>query len=309
MSCPRPRRIVNPRYKGLDAESLHRLSERLYGVGFPPNYWIKIPCGNCLDCQKRKFRDYRMRLLYELQQYPNSIFITLTFDNPSLSRFADNPNKSITLFLDRIRKKYGHQVRHWIVAEYGKKRGRLHYHGILFNIDIGNDELFNFWKYGNTFVGYANEATAKYIVKYLTKQDTKGILPPRVISSKGIGSSWLDTSECHILQKSLSTILYCNGRPISLPRYYIEKMFTEREREIISYYYYMETPPQTEFFINGRSFDYKQYEYYRKRKLEEYSRQGFFYDDYLKRTHGLSSSTRFRIMLDVASQYSDFTIF
>lgn len=307
MSCPRPKKIVNPRYRGLDAESLHRLSERLYGVGFPPNYWISIPCGNCLDCQKRKFRDYRMRLLYELKQYPNSIFVTLTFDNPSLSRFRDNPNSSIRLFLDRIRKKYGHQVRHWFVAEFGKKRGRLHYHGILFNIDIGNTELSKLWKYGNTFVGYANEATAKYIVKYLTKQDTKGIAPPRVITSKGIGSSWLSSPECNILRRSLSTTIYHGGRPFQIPRYYIDKMFTEREKEIISYYYHMETPPQTEFFINGRSYDLKNYEYHRQQKLKSYRQNGFLFDDYL-RQRSLCSATRFRIACEVASKYTEFNI-
>lgn len=308
MSCPRPKKIINPRYKGLDAESLHRLSERLFGVGFPPNYWIQIPCGNCLDCQKRKFRDYRMRLLYELQQYPNSIFVTLTFDNLSLSRFKDNPNKSIRLFLDRIRKVYGKQVRHWFVAEFGKKRGRLHYHGILFNISIGNDELEQYWKYGNTFVGYANEATAKYIVKYLTKQDTKGKQPPRVITSKGIGSSWLDTPECSIMQKSLSTTLYLSGRPYSLPRYYIDKMFTEREKEIISYYYHMEQPEQTEFYINGRAYDKKQYDYFLNQKLKEYERQGFLFDGYIKRSPSISASTRFLIACAVAGKYSTFNI-
>lgn len=308
MSCIRPKKILNPRYRGLDAESVHRLSERIYGVRFPPNYWIKVPCGNCLDCQKRKFRDYRMRLLYELQQYPNSIFVTLTFDNPSLIRFSDNPNKAIRLFLDRIRKKYGQQVRHWFVAEFGKKRGRLHYHGILFNIDIGNDELFQLWKYGNTFVGYANEATAKYIVKYLTKQDTKGIYPPRVITSKGIGSSWLKTDECRLATASLSIFIYVGGRPVAIPRYYIQHMYTEEERDVISYYHYMEEPEQTQFFIDGRSYDFRTFEYFRKQKLKEYKRQGFLFDGYIKRSRSLSKETRFRIACDVAGKYSDFNI-
>lgn len=306
MSCLRKRRILNPRYKGLDAESLHRLSERLYGVGFPPNFWIEVPCGNCLDCQKRKFFDYRMRLLYELQKYPNSVFITLTFDNHSLSRFSNNPNKAVRLFLDRVRKHYGSQVRHWIIAEYGSLRGRVHYHGILFDINLTNSDLSRFWRYGYTFVGYANEATARYIVKYLTKQDTKGLQPPRVISSKGIGSTWLDTPECRIAQSQLMTTVQVGGVPYPIPRYYLDKMYSDRDKELISYYYYMETPPQVSFYINGREYsDKKHYDFARLQKLQDYKRQGFFFEDYLKKPR-ISGEMRYRVALEVASNYSQF---
>lgn len=298
MSCVRPKRIINPKYKGLMASQIRAESQRLFGVDFPPNYYISIPCGNCLDCQKRKFTGYRMRLLYELQKYPHSIFVTLTFDNPSLSEFKDNPNKSLRLFLDRFRKKYGKQVRHWFVAEYGSKRGRLHYHGILFNCDIGNDELESLWKYGNTFVGYANEATAKYIVKYLTKQDTKGLQPPRIVSSFGIGASWLDTPECKIAKKALSPIIYVGGYPTPLPRFYIDKMFTKEDKEHISYYYYMETPHTDEHYLDGRLYtDIKKYNYALYQKYLTYKSQGFLFDEYIKKPT-LSRETRFSVHVD-----------
>ena len=245
-----------------------------------------------------------------MQKYPNSIFITLTFDNPSLSEFQDNPNRSIRLFLDRVRKKYGKQVRHWIVAEYGSKRGRLHYHGILFDINIGNDELFSLWKYGNTFVGYANEATAKYIVKYLTKQDTKGISPPRVITSKGIGESWLHSSECAIAKKSLDMILWIDGKPSPIPRYYVQHMYSPEELEKISYYYYMEQPKPQEWFLLGRKYtNEKRYLQERENLLRDFKRQGFLFDDYLSRPQGLSAETRFKILADLAFNYSSFNNF
>lgn len=249
-------------------------------------------------------------MLYELQRFPNSIFITLTFDNPSLSEFKDNPNRSIRLFLDRVRKKYGKQVRHWIVAEYGSKRGRLHYHGILFDINIGNDELFSLWKYGNTFVGYANEITAKYIVKYLTKQDTKGIAPPRIISSKGIGDSWLSTPECQFALKAYERVLYVGGKPMPIPRYYLNKMFTPEELEQMSYYYYMEEPKTFSRFLLGREYtDEKQFEHNRKILEKSYKSQGFLYDDYIKRDKGISNEQRFVVLADLSFNYSNFNNF
>ena len=249
-------------------------------------------------CQKRKFSAYRMRLLYELQRSPKSIFVTLTFDEPSLSRFKDNPNRSLSLFLDRVRKKYGKQVRHWFVAEYGKKRGRLHYHGLLFNCQFDNEELETMWKYGNTFVGYANEITAKYIVKYLTKEDTKGKLPPRIITSKGIGDNWLQTLDCKLLQKSLSTAMTIGGYPVPIPRYYLDKMYNEREKEIISYYNYMESIPT--FYLNGRAYtDEKLYNQALKFKCDMYENLGFIFDKPLKTTYRISREQRTKVLFEV----------
>lgn len=245
-----------------------------------------------------------MRLLYELSEFPNSIFVTLTFDNPSLSRFSDNPNKSLLLFLDRIRKKYGKQVRHWFVAEYGKKRGRLHFHGILFDINIGNDELFSLWKYGNTFVGYANEITAKYIVKYLTKDDTKGLkCPPRVVTSKGIGSSFLQTSECQLLKATLSTAMSVGGFKIPLPRYYINSMYDKSDMEKISYYLYMES--DFTYYVAGREYFNKQLaDKARKELYKNHIRNGLVSCGYEKRK-SISSDIRTRILFDVVSSYDN----
>lgn len=246
-----------------------------------------------------------MRLLYELREFPNSIFVTLTFDEPSLCRFKDNPNKSLSLFLDRVRKKYGKQVRHWFVSEYGKKRGRLHYHGILFDIDINNDDLESLWQYGNTFVGYANDVTARYIVKYLTKDDTKGVKkPPRVISSKGIGSSFLDTHDCKLLQKQLATSFTINGYKVPLPRYYLDKMYNEREKELISYYLYMES--EMTYYLNGREYkSEKLYELARKREEQNYSQLGLIYSGYEVRPK-ISSQTRLQILFDCINKYESY---
>lgn len=278
---------------------LYDYSMRVFGIPFPPNYYINVPCGKCIECQKRKLSGYRFRLLHEIMQYPKSIFVTLTFDNEHLHKFRSNPNKSLSLFLDRVRKRYGRQVRHFFIAEYGSLNGRLHFHGILFDIDISNSELSELWKYGFTFVGYANEITAKYIVKYLTKDVTKGVKPPRVLTSKGIGSSWLDTSDCRLVKANLSTCLFLGGMPYPLPRYYIDKMYSEREKEIMSYYTYMES--DFEYYLSGRKYtDYDLYLKAREQKAIQYSSwtASSEYEKEIK----LSSETRFRYLIDWCSQ-------
>ena len=277
-------------------------SERVYGVRYPPNRIIEVPCGKCINCAKRRFFGYRMRLIYELQRYPNSLFVTLTFDNESLIHFVDDYNRSILLFLDRIRKAFGKQVRHWFVAEYGEKKGRIHYHGILFNCQMTNEELAKYWKYGHTFVGYANEITAKYIVKYLTKNDTKGSTPPRIISSKGIGDNWLDTAEANLIRSSLSTAIYIDSKPIPLPRFYIDKMYTQRDKEKISYYNFMEN--KREYWLAGRKYDDEAlFKLKREQLYKQFASLGLHDRTDFEHKSRISSATRFALHLESYYNY------
>jgi hypothetical protein len=131
MSCENPLHLPNPRYRNWSAIDRLEYARSCFGLDFLPDKYIEVPCGMCQACEKRRMFDFRVRLMYELSVHPFSAFVTLTFDDASLSRFRDDPNKAIRLFLDRVRKTYGKQVRHWICAEYGTLRDRLHYHGIL----------------------------------------------------------------------------------------------------------------------------------------------------------------------------------
>lgn len=219
-----------------------------FGMVWPPDYYLDVPCGHCFSCQKSQNNQYRIRLLYEVRRYPpnSCLFITLTFDDDNLSRFADDYNKAVRLFLDRCRKRFGFQLRHWIIGEFGSLKGRLHYHGILFNVpsvffdsfDLnhpGNNFLLaSLWSYGFVFVGYVNDKTCSYITKYLTKSINGDKVRPRVITSKGIGSNYFDSLESKLHRLSFDSyqpFLFLNGYKQALPRYYYDKIFTKFDRD------------------------------------------------------------------------------
>ena len=111
-------------------------AELNYGMVWPPDYIVEVPCGYCFSCQKSSNNQYRIRLMYEIRKWPPNtcLFVTLTFDDENLMKYQDNPNKAVRLFLDRMRKRFGKQIRHWFIGEYGSLKGRPHYHGILFNV-------------------------------------------------------------------------------------------------------------------------------------------------------------------------------
>lgn len=229
-----------------------------FGGCYAPDYRIEVPCGHCHSCERDRMRSYQIRLLYELDKYPNSFFVTLTFDNDNLSQFRDNPNKAIRLFLDRCRKFFGKQIRHWFVAEYGSLRGRLHYHGIIFNsgLDFNSDNLLRLWTYGFVWLGYANDHTARYICKYVCKSVSRDYsAPPRIISSKGIGSSYINehTMRFHVTDGVLRPYIQYGSCKVPLPRYYYSKVFRDSDKHQMLLDRWLN--PTTEYYCNGKKYN------------------------------------------------------
>lgn len=245
MSCESPLRVPNPRYaccigadnfnpdKAYDGVTIQDYCETFFGYrGRPPDEYIDVPCGTCFSCNRSRLNGWRIRLLSEVNRYPNSIFVTLTFNDKYLRKFQDNPNKAISLFLDRTRKKYGKQIRHFFIAEFGTLKGRIHYHGIIFNApykSLDPTELAKEWKYGFVYLGWCNEKTCNYIVKYITKDAPKGQKVPRVIASKGLGEGYIQVYGNRHIASQMPYIRKGNYR-IPLPRYYLTKMWSDYER-------------------------------------------------------------------------------
>nr|WAE43432.1 MAG: replication initiator protein [Microviridae sp.] len=174
---------------------------------------IKIPCGQCIGCRLERSRQWAMRCENEQSLHLNNTFITLTYENapPSLNK-TDFP-----LFMKRLRKIYGKEIRFFHCGEYGEKFKRAHHHAILFNHEFHDKyyfkghppcvlyrsaELEKIWKLGHCTIGAANWETAAYVARYCTKKITgvraeehyKDRIPEHVTMSlkPGIGKIWFD---------------------------------------------------------------------------------------------------------------------
>lgn len=242
MPCENPRRIRNPRYKFKDESTVRpevfQALDFYSSLGYrdPPDRYLFVPCGKCQSCIRTKMLGYKIRLLSELEHTPGkSTFVTLTFDDDNLNRFKDNPNKSVRLFLDRMRKRLGRSIRHWICAEYGEKNTkRLHYHGILFDIpdSLDEDMLVSLWPYGISHFGYICDETVPYLTKYVTKTEQKeGQKLPRIISSFGIGKDFI--KDYSYLKSLLQASISGMQGVIPLPRYLKSKIFDDFELLLI----------------------------------------------------------------------------
>lgn len=239
MACENPFRILNPAYKNTNDKIfwLEYYRETYGYIGLPDEY-IEVPCGKCLSCKKDRLNGWRLRLNAECQRYSNSHFITLTFDDFFLRKFGKHPNKAVRLFLDRLRKRCGNGIRHFIIGEYGERKQRFHYHGILFNCPkINADELQKVWKYGFVFLGYVNENTANYVCKYLTKDDKNPnslVKLPRIIASHGIGESFVEENKDSPMVRNLKPYLTLNnGGKLKLPRYIVDKLYDIEDKIVM----------------------------------------------------------------------------
>lgn len=260
--------IVNPRYKEFTYNEVIEYARCIYGTFWPPDYYLEVPCGYCHSCQKSTNNQYRIRLMYECRRWPPNtcLFVTLTFDDDNLKNFSKDYNKAVRLFLDRLRKDYGKQIRHWFVCEFGTLHGRPHYHGILFNVpqelidsydsDVPGHHplLASRWKYGFVFVGYVSDETCSYITKYVTKSINGDNIRPRIITSHGIGENYLQTEEAqlHRFGGKLQPLMTLNGYPQAMPRYYYNKIFSDIDRQNMTLDCFITPPP---FTWQGREFN------------------------------------------------------
>ena len=85
--------------------------------------YVPVGCGKCMECLKKKAREWQIRLTEEIKENKNGKFVTLTFSNESLKEISktlkykkndkrkkdiDNEIARIAVrrFLERWRKKY-----------------------------------------------------------------------------------------------------------------------------------------------------------------------------------------------------------
>lgn len=241
--CLYPTYIKNPKYK-----------PNKKNKGKPPIctdrrlLYIPAKCGCCIECRKEKQREWRVRLEEELRSN-YGYFITLTISPEGIKdieektglKWKENPNeiatKGLRLFLERVRKDTGKSMRHWCVTELGEENDRIHLHGIFFG-QRGAELIKKHWKYGFIFIGqYCNSRSINYMTKYMLKVDVKHpTFKQIVLASAGIGAGYTDRLD-YLWQKqnykniNVATYTFRNGTKMAMPKYYKNKIFTEKERE------------------------------------------------------------------------------
>lgn len=203
---------------------------------------IQIPCGQCIGCRLEKSRQWAMRCVLEASLYEQNTFLTLTYNDANLPIDLSLKKRDLQLFMKRLRKRYGNDIRFYACGEYGDRSLRPHYHLILFNFYPPDGDLIRLrpmplyisqsllklWPFGYHSFGMVTFDSAAYVARYCTKKITgtnadahyKGREPEFALMSRrpGIGAPWLERFHTDVYPAD--TVVLRDGLKLKPPKYF-----------------------------------------------------------------------------------------
>ena len=234
---------VDPLPQVFSSARVVNLSGEVHDVSLMKSHAVKVKCGKCLQCLAQQSNEWAFRICFEARQYEHNCFITLTYSEENLPSPPSISKRECQLFMKLLRKSLSPlKVRFFCSGEYGSKRGRPHYHFIIFGwfpqdayfwkVDKSGEKLYRspalekIWKKGFSSVGYVSYDSAKYCAKYMQKAlfqtfcKRRDLQAPFTLMSNrpGIGYNSVYKSDL------LSGGLYLNGKRIPIPRYFLKVM-------------------------------------------------------------------------------------
>lgn len=248
-----------------------------------------LPCGHCTGCKMQNASSWANRMEMELPYHENAWFLTLTYDDEHVpwsynqglgvnKRTGEIEIENLTLNYDDM-KKFWKRLRRYMdyhgltkyeiivdedgkerkisttkyfqAGEYGGKTHRPHYHAIVYDLPIKQDELKEYkrkngviyynvdwitkiWGMGHVVITDATWKAMAYTARYTTKKiygkdsakyyEELGVLPERCIMSlkPAIGAKYYEEHKDEIYTKD--EIQLKNGKRCKPPRYF-DKLF------------------------------------------------------------------------------------
>ena len=243
--CISPHQIINPPFN--PKTTLGAKNLRVWRVankspqGYPEDYHILIDCGTCLGCLRDKARSWRVRLLHEhmFGNHDSCTCLTLTIAPEHYEQFQTKAGMASAMraFIDRLRyyTPGRRSPKRFFISELGEDRGRLHFHGFVWDCNIPRRDLERSWRYG--FICARPLRSAKqlsYATKYITKPAVD-FHKPTIFVSPGLGLSYCNQERWRSWHKKGNANdplnLYCkfDSFVYAMPRYYRTKIFTDDE--------------------------------------------------------------------------------
>lgn len=151
-----------------------------------------VACRNCWQCRANRVNDLVGRCIAEQTTATTALAVTLTYagDGPetAMLRYRD-----LQLMFKLIRRR-GYQVRYIVAGEFGSKKGRAHWHAVLFfscvgptgpapipragngpwDITIGQRQQWKPWPHGLVFFQEPDHGGFAYVLKYALKDQAPG---------------------------------------------------------------------------------------------------------------------------------------
>lgn len=217
---------------------------------------LELPCGSCIGCRMDRARSWSIRIGHEAQGWDSNLFVTLDYA-PEKLRSWSLVYPDFQGFMRRLRREYPPPVRFFVAGEYGEKFQRPHWHAILFNLRLPDQQEFEngtfrssnlekLWGNGHCVIDHVTPASSAYVAGYTQSKvdrcraneaidvETGEVFerrPPFAVMSRrpGIGAYWWSKYRGDLFPHDFAVQ---EGKKYKVPRYYMEKF--KKESPLVS---------------------------------------------------------------------------
>lgn len=140
---------------------------------------IMVPCGRCEECLRQLRNDWYIRLeretKYQKSLHRNCVFVTITIAPEYYDSALQDPSSFIRLWFERIRRRFGHSIKHAVFQEFGihpeqGNQPRLHFHGVLWDVSHSYNAIREAVRdLGFVWIASITDKRLRYVVKYVDK--------------------------------------------------------------------------------------------------------------------------------------------
>lgn len=178
---------------------------------------VVVGCDACWACAEKRKADFVGRCLAEQNVSAEVLAVTLTYRGDSLHA-TSLYYKDVQLMLKRLRID-GFKLRYLCAGEHGEKKGRAHWHCILFFSGRVPDGIcferrfdWKYWPHGFCYMQNADYGGFRYLLKYTLKDNSQRAMKKKLRLSKypPIGSVYFQ----HLAQRHAEA-----GLPLHGPEY------------------------------------------------------------------------------------------
>lgn len=138
-----------------------------------PSAAAMVACRNCWQCRANRVNDLVGRCIAEQEASDETLALTLTYA-------GDVPNAATLIYPDvqkfiKSLRKAGYSVRYIVAGEYGTKKGRAHWHIVLFfkgaapELPLEQRASFQYWPHGWVYTQKPDYRGFHYLLKYALK--------------------------------------------------------------------------------------------------------------------------------------------
>jgi len=149
----------------------------------------KVACRYCWQCIENRTNDLVGRCIAESHTSDATLSVTLTYAKTD-ERTAVLHYGDFQQFIKRLRY-HGYKVRYLVAGEYGSRKGRAHWHAVLFFTGKIPDEPeetrinWKYWPHGYSYFQAGHSYSAiRYAVKYALKDQKQKVFVNHLAMSK-----------------------------------------------------------------------------------------------------------------------------